>query len=439
MVQVNIDNLPVITTERLRNKLRVVVVEMEHLHSVEVSMFIRMGSRQETEDNNGISHFLEHMMFRGCKAYKTSYRLNEAFETIGSELTASTGGEHTVYNFSPHFSYVKEGLKLFANFLKTPLFQKIDVEREIVLEELLQEQNDDGQVIDKDNIACSLLWPNSSMRFSTIGSRENILGFSERDLRRRMQDYYTPESMVLCVSGRVNTEDVLKCARRNFSNYGLSRVRHQVRRFKPLPKKQNKKQSAFVMCNSSQCELQVCVRALSAKHRDMATLQLIQRILDDGISSRLQRQIRDRQGLAYEVSCSVNGFSDSGTFDIDIVVSKSKVVRAVTAILKELKKLTEKPIARNELIKVKRRFNMSLESELDSPQSMSYRYGWYELFNTVRPIEKEIAFIESLATEEIQATAKRIFCPSNIYVVCVGGHESGSPVQHQVEALIKNF
>ena len=158
----------------MANGLTVVTVEMPHIHTMEVSMFVRAGLRFENEKNNGISHFLEHMMFRGNRKYPDSISLNMEFENIGRDLRASTLGEYTQYGFSPHVSQLDKGIELFAEFFYSPTFPEIELERGIILEEYYEELNEDGVNVDINNQACKLLYPGTPISWPTIGTEETI-------------------------------------------------------------------------------------------------------------------------------------------------------------------------------------------------------------------------------------------------------------------------
>jgi len=140
--------------DTLANGLTVVAVEMPHIHMIEVAMFVRAGLRFENEKNNGISHFLEHMMFRGNRKYPDSISLNLEFEKIGRDLRASTLSEYTYYGFSPHYDQLERGMELFAEFFTDPTFPQIELERGIIMEECLEDLNAEGINVDINNIAC---------------------------------------------------------------------------------------------------------------------------------------------------------------------------------------------------------------------------------------------------------------------------------------------
>ncbi len=169
--------------DRLKNGLTVVSIEQPHIHSMELGMFVRSGLRFENEKNNGISHFLEHMLFRGNVAYPNSYLLNREFEGIGRDLRASTMSDHTYYGFSPHVSNLERAMELFSEFFHAPTFPEIEIERGIILEECLEDFNEQGIDVDINNLACKLLYPDNALAWPTIGTEESIKNISVEILK----------------------------------------------------------------------------------------------------------------------------------------------------------------------------------------------------------------------------------------------------------------
>ena len=201
----------------LPNRLTVVTVEMPHIHTMEVSMFVRAGLRYENLQNNGISHFLEHMMFRGNGKYPNSIALNMEFENIGRDLRASTLGEYTQYGFSPHVSQLDKGLELFSEFFSSPTFPEIEIERGIILEEYFEELNEEGVNIDINNQACKLLYPETPMAWPTIGTEETIKNIQTEMLKEYFDRHYVPGNMVLAFAGPIEHTDVLDLSKKYFS------------------------------------------------------------------------------------------------------------------------------------------------------------------------------------------------------------------------------
>ena len=194
--------------DTLPNGLTIVTVEMPHIHTMEVSMFVRAGLRYENAQNNGISHFLEHMMFRGNRKYPNSIALNMEFESIGQDLKASTLGENTQYGFSPHVSQLEKGLELFSEFFSTPTFPEIELERGIILEEYFEELNEEGVNVDINNQACKLLYPGTPMAWPTIGTEDTIKSIKTEMLKEYFDRHYVPGNMVLAFAGPIEHSHV---------------------------------------------------------------------------------------------------------------------------------------------------------------------------------------------------------------------------------------
>ena len=186
------------------NGLTVVAVEQSHIHSIELAMFVRSGLRFENITNNGISHFIEHMLFRGNSAFRNSYLLNREFERIGRDLRASTMSDHTYYGFSPHVSNLNRAMDLFAEFFLRPTFPEIELERGIILEECLEDLNEKGVDVDINNLACKLLYPENALARPTIGTEASIRNISVEDLKGHYAQFYTPENMILVAAGCVD-------------------------------------------------------------------------------------------------------------------------------------------------------------------------------------------------------------------------------------------
>jgi len=207
----------------LANGLRVIIVEMPHLHSLEISMYVKVGSRFETIHNNGTSHFLEHMLFRGTKNMPDSYQLHKSFESLGGDINAVTSSEYTCFWLTFHPQYVAKGMGLFSEMFTSPNFAKMETEKQIVLEEILNELNEKGENINVDDLTSLMLWPKDSLGFSTLGSKKNLLQFTKKDIRSFFHTYYTASNMVLCIAGQVKHEQILPYADKYFSHLPAGR------------------------------------------------------------------------------------------------------------------------------------------------------------------------------------------------------------------------
>ena len=172
----------------LGNGLRIIIVEMPHLHSLEISMYVKVGSRFETIHNNGISHFLEHMLFRGTKNMPDSYHLHKSFESLGGDINALTTSEYTCFWLTSHPRYFAEGIGLFSEMFTSPTFADIETEKKIVLEEILNEQNEKGENIEID-IPC----PCGNESMLSIPCKDEVSYQITQAEPSEFDEYFTPE------------------------------------------------------------------------------------------------------------------------------------------------------------------------------------------------------------------------------------------------------
>ena len=424
--------------DTLPNGLTVVTVEMPHIHTMEVSMFVRAGLRYETLQNNGISHFLEHMMFRGNDKYPNSIALNMEFENIGRDLRASTLGEYTQYGFSPHISQLDKGLELFSEFFSSPTFPEIELERGIILEEYFEELNEDGVNIDINNQACKLLYPETPMAWPTIGTEETIKSIQTEMLREYFNKHYVPGNMVLAFAGPIEHGEVLDLSKKYFSSL--------TNGVKPISKdhfigsineRQEKPGLHFQEDSDSQIELQICFRSCSYNDPDFLVLALISRVFDDGFTSRLQRVLREERGLVYSVECRATSMSDLGTMDFDVTMRPEKVLEVTSVLLKEIKTFAKEGPTESELAHIKKRYYFDLDSELDDPYKQVVRYAFPHLYSREMSLEEERVLIESISAKQMLEVAEKVFDSNNLNLILVCPYTP--ELKFQLEGLVQQF
>ena len=408
----------------LVNGMTVIVIEQPHIHSIELAMFVRSGLRFENMQNNGISHFVEHMLFRGNSAYPNSHLLNREFELIGRDLRASTMSDHTYYGFSPHISNIDRAINLFSEFFLEPMFPEIELERGIILEECLEDLNEKGVDVDINNLACKLLYPEDALARPTIGTEESIRSISVRDLKEHYAQFYTPDNMILVAAGCVDHKSFFDCAKKYFSRLignGSTTSNHFD---ETLNEAQLQPALLFQYDSDSQVQLQVCFRAVSYNHPDYFIATLISRLFDDGVTSRLQKVLREEKGLVYSVECRTTSLPDTGTIDFDVSVRSEKVVEVTKILLNEIKKFTSSGAGENELKLVKQRYGYDLDYELDDPYRQIIRYGFCHLYSTECTVEEEREKISRITSLDILRVARGIFVSEKINFVLVGPYTS---------------
>ena len=405
----------------LPNRLTVVTVEMPHLHTVELAMFVRAGLRFENEKNNGISHFLEHMLFRGNQKYPNSVLLNREFESIGRELRASTLSEYTYFGFSPHISNVDRAVRLFAEFFTGPTFPDIDLEREIILEEYLEELNEKGENVDVDNLACQLLYPGNPLAMSTVGTRQTLQVIDAGMLRQYFDSHYLPGNMVFAAAGPITHDRFMDLATRHFSSFENGGPIISPDHFKDsIVEDQKKEQLLFQYDSDSQIQLQICFRSVSYNDPDYYATSLMSRMFDDGFTSRLQRALREDRGLVYSVECRATCLSDTGTVDFDVSVRPEKLCEVAEILIKEIQGFMETGPDDDELNHFKQRYIYDLDSDQDDLHKQLVRYSLARLFSKVLTVVEEVSIVERITKQDILEIARKIFVREKLNVVVVG-------------------
>jgi predicted Zn-dependent peptidase len=302
-------------SQRFPSGLRQVTVELPHLHSVSVVMYAKVGSRYETPADNGLSHFLEHMLFRGTARLPDAYALNHAIEALGGTLYAETGRDYSLYQIKLHPESLEEGIGLFGEIFSTPHFCDLEIERRIILEEMLEDLDDEGRLVNIDDLARQLIWPGHPLGQRITGPVENVERFADADVRRHFTHFYGARNMVLCVSGAVEHARALPWLERAFAGLPAGVERQAL---PPAPDgAQTAPQFLHVDDQGAQTHVQILFRGLPEAAAEYPALLMLGRVIDDGMSTRLHRRLADELGLCYYVRGDVEHLVDTGLYEID--------------------------------------------------------------------------------------------------------------------------
>jgi predicted Zn-dependent peptidase len=419
----------------LDNGLRLITVEMPHLHSVEMACYIGVGSRHEAEEVAGISHFLEHMLFRGTADYPTSLALERAFEDIGGAVNAVTDAETTCYHSRLHPAHVRAGAAIFASMLRRPLLQDLEVERRIILEEALEDYDEFGREINPDSLTGPLLWPGHPLSRPTIGNRDSIAGISEEALCLHHRLHYVPTQTVIVLAGPVRRAECLAAVKASFGDWQGSA---------PLPPQSveppaagEKPQAQWLRHSDSQVNVQMAFRMPGRRHPRMVALRVLRRVLSGSGSSRLMLRLREALGLTYSVEANMAAFADSGCFTVDLAVAPGSLLPVVAELLTIFEDLLHNPVGAEELQGVVRTFLYDLDFGLDHPEEMAMRYGWGEVADCLRTLEEDRREVAALTPELLLDTVRQLFTPAALKLAVVGPFRRGD--RKQVEGLLKGF
>jgi predicted Zn-dependent peptidase len=417
----------------LPNGLRLVVVEMPHLHCVEIAVYLKVGGRNDPPDKSGLAHFLEHMLFRGTSEFPSNLELETAFEAIGGGVNAATDEESTCYFSRVHPDHVAEGIGLFASMLLRPTLPGIEIEKRIITEEALEDFNERGEETNPHNLSSRLLWPGHPLGMPTIGYLETIKSFTIDDLKKHLDQFYTPANAVIVMSGDVNAETAFAAAGKAFGAWAGP----------PPPaapaanNQQSLSQSVFVKDSDSQVHLQIAFRGFARLDPRIMASRLIRRILCGGGSSRLHLTLRERLGIVYSVDASISAYEETGSFALELSAVRENLSLAITEVLRETRLLAFEPVPDDELARVRQGYIFDLDYSMDSAYEMQVRYGWGELMGMFRHIEEDRAEADMVDSEAIRSTARALFAPQNLNLVAVGPWESSA--RKEVAKILKKY
>jgi predicted Zn-dependent peptidase len=420
-------------THTLLNNLRVVCVEMPHLHAAELAVYLKVGGRNDPPAKAGLSHFLEHMLFRGTEEFGSSLEIENAFEAIGGAPNASTDAESTCYYSRIHPDHIRRGMEIFASMLLRPTLSGVGIEKRIITEEAREDLNEQGQEINPDTIASQLLWPRHPLGRPTIGTLDSIAGITCEDLKGHLQRFYLPGNAVVVVSGPVRSHEVFTAAEEVFGGWrdGAVPAARMVISRPASPR------TCFVHDSDSQMNLQLAFLGMPRGDARFTPLRLLRRLLAGGGGSRLYLKLREELGIVYSVEAAIGAYDETGCLAVDLSTAPETLAQAIEVTLQELVRIATEPIPEEELERVRQSYIFDLEFSLDSAYEMGGRYGWGELMRVVRSIEEDQHEARNATKWDIRETARAVFAAENLRLVAVGPWKSG--MKKRVRELVAGY
>ena len=385
---------------------------------VSVALFIRVGSRFEALADNGLSHFLEHMIYRGNRLHETAHEQALAFERLGSSLYAATATDHGVMTLSLPRETWAEGTRLLAEVVQRPRFSAIDVERRIVHEEILEGLDDDLRDVDPDNLVRALAFGGHPLGQPITGTLDHLAGFDVDRLRAHHRRHYTAANFALSLAGPVRPAEALATLDHAFR--GVRPGRRQVPPAAIPPRGDARPRFQYVESDASQTDLRLLFRAPSEHDAREPAVEMLLRIIDDGMSTRLYERVCDLKGLCYAVSAGYETFSDDGAFDFAAETRHDRSVLVVQEILELLHGLRDEGPSVAELDKARDRTVWSFSGMLDSPDDLAAFHGLAELADITRTPADRIDELLSVTRDEVRAATAQVFRGAGLSSVAVG-------------------
>jgi predicted Zn-dependent peptidase len=407
---------PHVETTTLGNGLAVTTVALPHLHTAVCALFIKVGARFERPEDNGLSHFVEHMLFRGSERYPSSLALNTAVERLGSTLHAETGRDYTLFQLALEPEFVAAGIDVLGELLTKPRFADIELERALILEEINEDYDEQGNEINADDIARGLAFEDHPLGQRIIGPRSNVERFSPKDVRRHFEKFYGATNANLCVAGPIDHATIVEAADRAFSNMPRGK-RAEVPAAPPLSPGPRIR---HVSDAGSQTSLAVLFRAIPELDPSYVALVALLRVLDDGMSTRLHYTLADQKGLAYSIHAAIEPLADAALFEITGATANAKVPSLVRELLSLLGGLRDGKVSTDEIAKARVRYRYETLASIDDAAAMAGWFGGTALYYAPPPLSERLAAMTRVEVDDVVRVAREVLAPDHLVLAAVG-------------------
>lgn len=403
----------------LPNGVRIITEEIEHVRSAAIGLWVGAGSRDEREGYEGISHFMEHMFFKGTE-HRTARVLAESLEAVGGQLNAFTTKEYTCY----YAKVLDEDLDLAIDVLSDMFFhslfdeKEIDKEKNVVIEEIKMYEDSPDELIN--DIFSERVWNEHPLGKPILGTEESIKSLSREKIMHFLSEHYAPDNVVIAVAGKIKHEDVVAKLSNQFGSF--QRGGRRVLEGTPI----GHTIEYYQQKDTEQMHIILGVPGLGQDDDDIYAMHIFNNILGGGLSSRLFQEIREQRGLAYSVYSYHSTYVDTGLFAIYAGTSPKNTKEVIECILQELKEIKDQGISADELARTKAQIKGGLYLGLEAVSSRMSRLGKTELtYNRVLSPEEVIGKLEKVTLEDVSRVIGRLWQREKISIMTLGrdGHE----------------
>ncbi len=410
----------------LPNGLRLLTAEMPGMRSASIAFFFTVGSRYEPDALAGVSHFIEHMLFKGTQRYPTARLLSEAIEGVGGFFNGSTGKEITNYTARVPGESLPVVMNVMADMVRQPLFnaQEMEKERSVIIEELSATRDDPQEWVNL--LIDEVMWPGLPLGRDDAGFIETVAQLQRQQMLGYFDTHYRPNSLVISIAGNIHHQSVIELTEQLFADWQAG---EHPRWQASLPPRDSIP-VRMIQKETEQTNICLATPGTAYSSPDYYALMLINALLGDGMSSRLFQSIREEQGLAYDIGSYFNSYYETGNLVISAGVDPSQTEATVGAILHELRQLCDTPVPADELERIKAYVRGGMVLGLEGTQQVASWLGGQEsLRNTVMDIDDIIARIDAVTISDIQRVAQTCFAPEWRRLAIIGPDDPYSAEQ----------
>jgi predicted Zn-dependent peptidase len=419
------------TKKVLANGLTVIEVPSHDAESVVVDFFVKTGSRSETPKENGISHFLEHFLFKGTKKFPSALDISSLIDSIGGEMNANTGKEHTQYYIKAASNHLPLIFKVLTDMVQNPLLDSAELEREkgVIVEEINMYK--DTPMYEIENVLERAMWPKDALGRDIAGTKEIVTKFTRQMFLDYINRHYQTPNMILGISGKYNQKTFNELVKKYWQKY----PKKKFHGWDKISDWQTSPRLSLQFKKTEQAHLALGFKGFAYGNKKNAPVSVMAAVLGGGMSSRLFMEVRERRGLAYYVRSSPSSYQDTGIFNIGSGVQVAKIKEALKVILDELKKIKILPVGEKELQKAKDYIKGKSTLALEDNQ---VRLDWFLEAAAFRPKMETptevFKKIDAVTAADVQKVAKELFQNKKMSLAIIGPYKNSS----QFKRIIKS-
>ncbi|MBI5206507.1 MAG: insulinase family protein [Candidatus Firestonebacteria bacterium] len=398
----------------LPNGIRLIMEELPYLRSVSIGIWVLTGSSLENHTKSGISHFLEHMLFKGTEK-RTAKQIVEELDSVGGDLQAFTSREFTCFSARVLDDHLLRAIDVLHDIVVNSVLPEEEIQKEkgVVQEEIFMYEDTPGELIH--DLYTSKIWQDHPLGLSILGTEHNVKNFTQDKLMEYYHKYYSSNNIVIAAAGNLKKENFISKTQEYFSSLGKQNIESD----KTIPEAK----SSINIYNKKLEQVHFCLgtHGLSFVHPSRYSLYLLNSIIGGSMSSRLFQSVREKHGLVYNIYSYQSSYSSAGVFSIYAGTAEKNFLKVIEIVLEELYKLKSEYLSEKELRNVKEQLKGGITLSMESSESRMGHLAKSEIyFNHYIALEEIFKNIDEVKLEDILNLAKELFQPKNITMVALG-------------------
>lgn len=390
---------------------------MPGMRSASIAFFLTVGSRYESRPIAGISHFIEHMLFKGTQRYPTARLISEAIEGIGGMFNGSTSKELTSYTARVPGEHLDEVMHVLADMIRHPLFDPLEMEKErnVIIEELRATKDDPQEWVSQ--LIDETMWPDLPLGRDDAGFESTVAVLRREQMLSYLHEHYRPNRLVISIAGNLDEAKTADLVQTLFGDWEPGEAGSYDECLPP----QEVNPLAVLYKETEQVNLCLSTLGIAYASPDYYAFMLANALLGDGMSSRLFQTIREERGLAYDIGSYFNSYAETGNFVVSAGIDPSQTEAATQAIIEELNRLCETPVTLDELTRIKAYIRGSMLLGMEGTHQVASWLGSQESLRcTILDIDKMVELVEAVTPQDIQRVAQTCFAPQWRRLAAIG-------------------